>query len=94
MGKKVTVELTGPARIQAGRKEVSITVPDEATWRDVVTVLAKALPVLVGMAITEDRRALIPGHLLNLGGRRTICDFDEEANIKEGDLLLLMEETC
>ena len=72
IGKKVTVEITGPARIQAGRKEVSITVRDEATCRDVVTVLAEALPVLVGPAITEDRRALIPPHLLNLSGRRTI----------------------
>ena len=94
MGKEVTVELIGTARIQVGRKKVCIRVPDEATWRDVVTVLAEALPVLVGTAITEDRRALVPPHLLSLGGRRTICDFDEEAEIKEGDLLLLFEETC
>jgi hypothetical protein len=94
MGKKVTVELTGPARIQAGRKEVSITVEDGATWRDVMAALAQALPMLVGKAITEDRRNLIGPYLLNLGGRRTIRDFDEEAQVKEGDFLSLLEETC
>lgn len=94
MNKKVTVELTGPARIQAGRKEVSIIVQDDATWRDVVAALAQALPVLVGKAITEDRRDLIWPYLLNLGGRRTVRDFDENAQIKEGDLLSLLEETC
>ena len=94
MGKKVTVELIGTARIRVGRKEVCITVRDEATWRDVVAALAAALPVLVGMAITEDRRALVPPHLLSLGGRHTIKNFDAEVEIKEGDLLSLFEETC
>jgi len=94
MGKKVTVELIGTARIQLGRKEVRITVPDEATWRDAVAALAEASPVLVGTVITEDRRALVPPHLLSLGGRHTIGDLDEEVEIKEGDLLLLFEETC
>ena len=94
MGKKVTVELTGPARIQAGRKEVITTVEDDATWRDVVAALAQALPVLVGKAITEDRRDLIGSYLLNVGGRRTVYDFDEKAQIEEGDLLSLLEETC
>ncbi len=94
MNKKVTVELTGPARIQAGRKEVRITVEDDATWRDVVAALAQALPVLVGKAITADRRDLIEPYLLNLGGRRTVRDFDEKVQIEEGDLLSLLEETC
>lgn len=94
MNKKVTVELTGPARIQAGRKEVGITVEDDATWRDVVAALAQALPVLVGKAITEDGRDLIGSYLLNVGGRRTVYDFDEKAHIEEGDLLSLLEETC
>ncbi len=94
MGMIVTIELVGTARIHVGRKEVSITVRDEATWRDVVAALAAALPVLVGTAITEDKRALVPPHLLSLGGRHTIENFDEEVEIKEGDLLLLFEETC
>lgn len=94
MGKKVTVELIGPARIQAGRKEVIITVEDDATWRDVVAALAQALPVLVGQVITEDRRDLIGSYLLNVGGRRTVYDLDEKAQIEEGDLLSLLEETC
>ena len=94
MGRKVTIELIGTARIQAGRREVSIAVCDEATWRDVVAALAAALPVLVGTAITDDRRSLVLPHLLSVGGRYTIRDLDEEVEIKEGDLLLLFEETC
>jgi len=74
MNKQVTVELTGPARIQAGRKQVSITMQDDATWRDVVAALARALPALEGNAITEDYDLVWP-YLLNVGGRRTVRDF-------------------
>ncbi len=94
MSKKVTVELTGPARIHAGRKEVSITVEDGVTWRDVIAALAQASPVLVGEVITKDRRDFIGSYMLNLGGRRTIHDLDGEARLEEGDRLALLAETC
>lgn len=94
MSKQLIVELTGPVRVQAGLKEVSITVEDNATWSDVVATLARALPELVGTAIAEDRRSITWPYLLNVGGRRTIRDFGEKAQIQEGDHLSLLEETC
>jgi len=94
MSKKVTVELTGTARIRAGRKEVSITVGDGMSWRDVLAILARKTPSLVGHTITEDRRGLIWPYLLNLGGGHTIHDLDGEARLKEGDRLVLFQATC
>jgi len=94
MAVKVTVELTGPARVSAGRKEVRLTVPDSVIWRDVVTALAQQVPVLVGKAITNDQRGLIRPYLLNLGGRYTIKDLDERVELREGDTISLLTETC
>ena len=94
MSKKVTVELTGLARIHTDRKEVSIAVEDGITWRDVIAALAQASPALVGEVITEDRRDFIGSYMLNLGGRRTIHDLDGEARLEEGDRLALLAETC
>ena len=94
MSKKVTVELTGPARILVGRKEVTVTAWDSATWRDVIAALAQAAPALVGEVITKDRRDLIGSYILNVGGRHTINDLDGKAMLKEGDQLALLSETC
>ena len=94
MSKKVTIELTGPARILAGRKEVSITVEDGVTWRDVIAALAQISPALVGEAVTKDRRGLIGSYILNLGGRRTIHDLDAEAKLEESDHLALLVGPC
>ena len=94
MSKKVNVELTGPARIRAGRKEVSLTVEDGVTWRDVIAALAQASPALVGEVITKDKRDLIGSYMLNLGGRRTIHDLAGEARLGEGARRALLTETC
>lgn len=94
MAIEVTIELTGPAQLSARRKDVSIAVEGGATWRDVIAALAREVPVLVGKAITEDRRGLIWPYLLNLGGRKAIMDLDEKAQLKEGDRLSLLMELC
>ena len=46
-----------------------------------------------GNAITEDYDLVWP-YLLNVGGRRTVRDFDEKAQIQEGSYLSLLEEPC
>jgi len=68
--------------------------PSGAVWRDVIGALAQEVPMLVGKAITRDRRGLLPSYLLNLGGRYTIQDLDERAELREGDLISLLTETC
>jgi len=95
MGKNVVVELAGLARVRAGREVVSILVEDGATWRDVIAALARASPALVGEAIAEDRRDLFGSYVLNVGGRHTIHDLDEEASLEEDDRLALLDaEIC
>lgn len=94
MSKQLIVELTGPARIIAGRKEVTITVAEEATWRDVLAALARALPALVGEVISADNHDIVGPYLLNVGGRYAVRNFDEKAPLQDGDHLSLLEETC
>lgn len=94
MSKRVIVELTGPARILAGRKEVNVVVEDSAIWKDVIAALAQASPALVGEVITKERRDLIGSYILNLGGNRSVQNLDERAELEEGDHLALLSETC
>ncbi|HIC94017.1 MAG TPA: hypothetical protein EYP09_07195 [Anaerolineae bacterium] len=90
---KVTIELVGTARIRAKRKEVSLAVEEDATWRDVVAALAQEVPALIGQSIAEDKHDLISPHQFNFGGC-FIAKLDEKAQLKEGDRISLLEGTC
>ncbi len=91
MSKRVAVELTGLARSHAGSDTVNISVQDEATWRDVIGALAQASPALVGTVLTEDSCNLVGSYVLNLGGGRSVYDLDEEATLKAGDRLSVLD---
>lgn len=91
MSKNVVVELAGLTRVLAGCTEMSVTIRDGATWRDVIAALACALPALVGEALAEDRRDLLGSYILNVGGRYTIQNLDDETSLEEGDRLALLD---
>lgn len=91
MSKTLTVELIGTARIVAGRREVALTLPEGATWRDATGALARAVPALMGEVITEDRRDLIGSYTYNLGGRAFVRDLDEAVEPPESGRVTLMD---
>lgn len=91
MSKQVTVELIGAARIVAGQAEVSLTLPDGATWRDAVAALARAAPGLANEVITGDRRDLLGAYTFNLGGRTFVRDLDEGLQVPEDGRVTLMD---
>ena len=91
MSKSATVDLIGVARIVAGRKEIFLTLTDDATWRDAIAALARAAPGLVGEVIATDRRKLVGNYAFNLGGRTFVQDLDEEMQPPQDDSLTLMD---
>ncbi len=64
----VQVELFGTARFAAGRRLLTVHVPDEPQVSDVVAALADACPALVGKVIAEDGTGLLGSHVLNQNG--------------------------
>lgn len=91
MSVDVVVELAGLTRVLAGSAEVSVSVQEGATWRDVIAALARESPPLVGEAITERGQDLIGSYVLTVGGRRTIADLDDEVRLEEDDQLALLD---
>src|SRR5262249_50049122 len=61
-----TVELFGVARLLAHTREVSLTLPSNATFAQVFAALAEKLPVLVGQVIAPDRAHLVDGYACNV----------------------------
>ena len=83
----IRVELFGLARMVCGRRHVDIAVPEQAEPGDVVAVLSKTCPELVGKAILEDCSALQESYTFNLNGEQFVSEG--RLHLKPGDSLLL-----
>ena len=83
----IWVELFGRAQLACGRRHVALDVGRNARLVDVVAALAQACPVLVGVAIQEDRASLYDSYTLNLNGLRFVTH--ECLHVQVGDTLLL-----
>jgi molybdopterin-guanine dinucleotide biosynthesis protein A len=83
-----TVELFGVPRLLAKTKEVSLSLPQEATLSDVFSALAQKLPVLAGRVINAESGGLFSGYACNLNG----LDFirNPAARIKAGDKIFIL----
>lgn len=82
----VTVELFGVARMLAKTKEVSLSLPHDATLAHALSALAEKLPVLVGRIINSD--GLISGYTCNING----LDFVRApgAKVDSGDKIFIL----
>ena len=75
------------ARLSSGLKEVEIDLPPDGGLQGIVEALADACPALVGIAISEDRTALLDSYTFNLNGTTFVSS--ESSRLREGDRLLL-----
>ncbi len=83
-----TVELFGAARLLAKTREVSLSLPQEATLSHVFSALAERAPVLVGRVINSDGGGLFSGYTCNING----LDFVRapSAKIHSGDKIFIL----
>ena len=83
-----TVELFGAARLLAKTREVSLSLPQEATLSHVFSALAARVPVLVGRVINADGGSLFSGYTCNING----LDFVRAPSVKihSGDKIFII----
>ncbi len=87
-GIAVNVELFGTSRLAAGRREVELVLPPEATRQEFAEALAGACPALVGKVIRDDLSGLQEGYVLNRNG---LAFLDGGIlNVQHGDSLLIL----
>ena len=79
----VRIELFGNARLVSGEREVAALLPARANADDVAAALAAAIPALVGIAVSEDGREMLPSYVANLNGAAFI--EGERAALRDGD---------
>lgn len=62
------IELFGVARLLAGRKELTVELPDGATVGDALRAIGAECPTLIDSVLTP-QGDLVEGSILSLGGR-------------------------
>jgi molybdopterin converting factor small subunit len=82
------VELLGPARLQAGCKQLRLDIADSLTVPELVHALGEMCPALAGPVLNVEGGMLVDGYILNRNGRDFLTDPAEI--IRPGDRLLLM----
>ena len=81
----VRIELFGNARLVSGEREAAVRLPSRANADDVAAALAAAIPALVGVAVSEDGREMLPSYVANLNGAAFI--EGERAALRDGDCI-------
>lgn len=88
--KNLTIEFLGVARSITGVRKFPIAVSDQATYHDIVRLLAELYPSLVGQVIAEAGDTFIGSNLISRNGQQMIRSEKFNQQPAEDDLLLVM----
>jgi hypothetical protein len=83
----VRLELFGLARIIAGRRELHVSLPQDACTADIAGALAMTCPALLGSVLSGDGSSLLESYTLNINGTAFVSDGRLE--LVSGDSILL-----
>jgi len=87
---RVQLELFGPARLIAGKKEISLDLREGSTFRDIVRMLSAEYPEMIGDVIQPDGETLQEPNIFNLNAKQMI-QADQMGNTpSDGDRIILM----
>ncbi len=86
----VTVELTGAARAVAGIKIIPLELPAGAVYRDIVRILARRYPSLIGLLIDTDGETFLSSNLFVINGDLATPAMVMDDHPHAGDHLILM----
>jgi len=87
---RIQVEMFGLSRIIAGEKEINLSLGENATFRDVVQLLAHRYPDMIGDVIQTDGETMQSPNILNVNGQRMIHSHQLDEHVSDGDTLVLM----
>jgi molybdopterin converting factor small subunit len=87
---RIHVELFGLSRIAAGTKELSLELEENTTFREIVQLLSKRYPDMVGNVINPDGETLHPPNIFNLNAKRMIQPDQMDGRPEDGDRIILM----
>lgn len=87
---KITIDFTGLARELTGNAEMEFEVPSGSTYRDLVRLLAKRYPRLVGVLIDENQDTFLSSNMFVINGDLAFPAMVMEQSPSDGERISLM----
>lgn len=87
---QVVIEFTGVSRMLTGQSEMKLKVRPGTAFSEIVKLLGKKFPSLVGQIIEKNGNDLIATNLFSLNGQRIIQESEMKESPNEGDRLILI----
>ncbi len=88
--KTIEIEFTGVDRAITGLKKVQLPLDDQASYRDILQVLADRYPGMVGILIAPDLRSFLSANLFNRNGEEAVMPAQMDDRPKDGDRLIII----
>jgi hypothetical protein len=89
-GMEISVEFTSIARILTGVNHVNLQVEPHTTFLQVLEILAKQYPQLVGQLIDPQTYRFYASNLFSINGQRMLRDDEMDSCPNDGDRLIVM----
>ena len=86
----VLVEFTGISRVLTGKTEYMVSIPDDSDVKEVLRVISRKFPALVGEVIETDGETLIPTNLFSVNGKQILNEGKMHYKPIDGDRLILL----
>jgi hypothetical protein len=87
---QVLVEFTGISRVLTGKSEYILSVADDSDVNEIIRMLGRKFPALVGEVIKADGETLIPTNLFSVNGKQILNEGQQEYKPIDGDRLILL----
>lgn len=87
---QVNVEFSGVSRVLTQTQKISLNLKSDATFQDILQVLGKRHPELLGEVINPTDYSLEGANMLNLNGKRMLQPDQMDDAPRDGDRVILM----
>lgn len=86
----IHVEFTGAAQMVTNQKSVDLEIPSTTTYKEIVQILGKKYPSLIGILIDQDGETLLSSNMFIINGDMSLPAMIMEESPRDGDRLILM----
>lgn len=87
---RVNLEFFGISRLVTGAKSLTLEMEEQTTFRDLLRLLARRYPGMVGDVIHPDGTTLQHPNIFNLNARQMIREERMDESLNDGDRVILM----
>ncbi len=87
---QVVVEFTGVSRMLAGQSEMTFKIRQGTTFSEIVKLIGKKFPSLIGQIIDKNGSVFIASNLFSLNGQQIIQESEMNGSPTAGDRLILI----